>query len=308
MPGEVFNRGWLDGNMTRAYPFAPWTPRTDVTGAFRIPDDLLVELYFPVGPGVAVDPGAFFVKTLAAYATGIVLTLGYADGSAAGVAAGSATLAIEPDRLFIPAALPGSGDFAGSIGKLTVGSFRGLEDQPSGLFHFRPEATQLDLDCVRPQLGGVRGVVVDDVRLDGLVRLSLGRNIRLSAPSGDELRIDAVSGEGLVEDGGCAGAAPDSPPIATINGIPAVGGAFAIAGDDDITVTADETGLRLSNPGVTPCCGCPEIDELREAVDYIMEQLRATRSFQSRLDAQVTRMNSVVIASRVGDRGCVSCE
>lgn len=307
MPGDHFNRGWLDGNMSRAYPLAPWCSRVDETGTFTLPDDLLVELYFPVGPGVTVDPARFYIKSIAAYATGAAITLGYADGSRNGVAVAAATFPTGPTTRFVPTLLPGVGDFAGSTGKLMIGSTAGLAAQPGGLFNFNPEATQLDPDCVRPQLAGVRGIRVDGVMLDGVVQLALGRNIRLTAPTGDSIRVDAISGAGLVESGGCVGDAPAGTPITSVNGVPSANGAFSIVGDATIDVTADSTGLRLSNPTVSPCCGCPEIDELRDAVSFIMEQLRATRAFQNKLDSQVTRMNSVIIASRVNDGGCVAC-
>lgn len=308
---DIQNRNWPAINLLRSYPIAEWADRLDTTGSFKLPDDLLVELYFPVGAGVAVSPTRFFLRRLAVYAAGLSLSLGYDDG-AGGVTVATAVVGRAGLEPFTPVPLNGLGAFAGSIGKLVIGRLDGTDAQGAGQYAFAPASTQLDVDCIRPQLSGVSALFVQDNNgvgpaLTGDVRLALGANIRLSSPDPGEIRIDAIQGAGLNEDCSCAGLPAAAVPISSINGLSPASGVLAFVGDACIGVEASPGQLAFSDGCSQACCGCTEKEQLQASLDYVLEQVRSLRDFQNRLQAEVGRMNSVVIASRVNDTGCVDC-
>jgi hypothetical protein len=70
MPVGNWNLEWLNHNAQRAYPLADDATGPDETGAFKLPDNFLVELDLPVHAGLNVGPAGFFVLPSAAYAGG----------------------------------------------------------------------------------------------------------------------------------------------------------------------------------------------------------------------------------------------
>jgi len=310
----VVNSSWQRQNLARAYPFADWAGRADRSGSFRIPDDLLTSLYFPVGPELSVDPGAFHLKALSVYANGVGFHLGYESGGVSTLAA-VATVARAGFAPFRQAVLSGVGEFAGSTGTLVVGSLDGLAAAPAGRFEFDPDQSRLDVDAIRPQLAGVSAIRVAgadgaETSLQGVVSLRFGANVRFSAQPDGSLRVDAIEGEGLRASCDCAESS-EAPlaPIASINGVPAAAGgsAFEIVGDPCLTVSAAGPTLSLRDECSAPCCGCAEQERLRAEVDRILEQARTLDDFQRRLDSRVQAFVTNVVASKVNDAGCVEC-
>ena len=309
----VIGTGFLADNLTRSYPLAPFATKADRSGSFRLPDDFLASLYFPVGPELSIDPSLFFIRSIGVFAAGYSLTLGYWDGSADGLAVASANIAASAVRgsEFLPVTLRGVGDFSGSIGKLVVGLDDGIEAQPGGFFTFDLDATRLDVDCIRPQLRGVGSISILDgvdqgTPLYGDVQLVLGANIQFTNQGG-ALRIDAIQGAGLNPACSCGANPTAAPPITSINGIPADDGAFSLVAGDCIRITPQVAGLALADTCSSPCCGCAETATLQASQDFIMEQIKTLRDLINRVSAEVVKTTDVVIASKVSDTGCVSC-
>lgn len=309
----VLNAPWPHQNLTRAYPFAAWCGRVDASGAFSLPDDLVVALSFPTGPEVAIDPTRFHLLSLAVYANGVGLRLGYA-GTSGSLPVAAATVARAGFRPFTTATLAGLGDFAGSTGTVTFGSLAGLASRPAGRFAFDLAGAALDCDAIRPSLRGVSAIRIAgpggvEASLDGVVTVRLGVNSRVTSPAGGEIRFDAIRGEGLAAACRCDGSAEeDATPIASINGIPAgAGSAFAIVGDGCLDVRVAGSTIALSDLCSAPCCGCAEQERLRAALDDVEEKIRTLEAFAGRVDAAVARFTEVVVASKVSDAGCVDC-
>lgn len=312
MPLDVLNRSWPGVNATRAYPLVEWGSRLDATGSFRLPDDLIVGLYFPVGPAIDVDPTRFYIKTVTVFATGVSVTLGYDDGVSPDVAVATAALARSQFKEFTPVALYGVGSFAASIGKIVFGGLDGVDAQGSGQFNFARLATTLDVDAVRPQLKGVGSIGVaaggaEPVPLTGAVSLSLGSNLKVTVSGANSFRIDAISGVGLNTDCDCTGLPAAAAPIRSVNGVTAPDGKLTIAGEDCVQVSSLGAGLQFKDSCSSPCCGCAEKQQLQQAIDQILDQIRTVKNFTNRLQTEVQQMTGVVISSKVSDTGCVDC-
>ena len=310
MPLDIQNRSWPAINLTRSYPCTDWATRQDVTESFTLPDDFLAELYFPVAADQAVSPANFFIQQLAIYATGLSLSLGYNSTSGA-ITVATMTVGRASFTPFMTLALPGQGAFISSIGKVVLGYLDGLDIQGAGHYWFSPAATQLDVDCIRPQLMGVSSIQIVDNNgpgkpLYGALQLGFGTNGQLTA-SDQTIQISAIQGVGLNETCECSGLPATATPITSLNGLTSSTGAFTIVGDSCMQVSSLANGLKVSDSCSSPCCGCPEQQTLQNSINYILQQIRTMQDFQSRIQTEVARMNSVVIASKVNDSGCVTC-
>jgi hypothetical protein len=126
----IWNQEWLNMNSQRAYPLAEDATRLDESGTFLLPDDFLLELYLPVHAGLDVRPDRFFVRSVAVYPTGCNVAIGY-DADELRVVA-SAVIARTSHREYDSYALPGSGDFDDTLGKVVIGRFDSIDAQPSG--------------------------------------------------------------------------------------------------------------------------------------------------------------------------------
>lgn len=309
MPRGLWDQEWLNQNSQRAYPLAEGTSRLDEGGSVRIPDDLLLELYLPVGAGPAVAAEKFFVRSLVATAGGLSIGVGYDDGTADPPVVATAALATAAHTEYAAYALAGAGDMADSVGRVVVGSAAGV---PPGRYLFSPAAARLDPDCVRPTVRGVSSIVVANGSersdpLTGDVVLAAGANVRLTVATVDgrtEVRIDAIAGEGLSQDCGCAD--DPGPCVRTINGVaPTAAGDIAVTGTDCLTVTAGAGVLTLADACSQPCCGCAELEAVTRDVGRLGDGATTLAQFVNRLDAEVSQMQLTVLGARLGDRGCV---
>ncbi len=312
MPIPTFNLEWLNHNSQRAYPFHEGASRLDESGTFKIPNSLVLALYLPVHAGLDVEPDRFFVRSVAVFATGVNVSLAYDDGTANPPVVATAVVPFSTHAEYQSYALVGAGDFDDTIGKIVIGDPSDLNALPAGQYLFDPAAGRLDTDAVRPILRGVSALVVVNGsersdRLYGDVELVAGTNTRLSHQTVNgrvQIRIDAVSGEGLNAECGCSPGA-DAPSVKTINGIPpTAAGDFSLTGSSCLTVQAAANGVRFVDTCSEPCCGCQELEAVTRDLEQFGEAATTMQNFLNRLEAQVTAMSMTVLGSRVGDRSC----
>lgn len=315
MAKAAWNQNWLGANSQRAYPLSELAGRTDTSGSFKVPDGLLLSLYLPVHSGLAADPARFFLRSLAVFAAGVAVSVGYDDGSPSPPVVATAVVPFTGHTEYKSYALPGSGDFDDAVGRVVVGAPEVLAALPPGQYLFSPAAGALDTDCVRPSLRGVSSITLvsgqeRSARIYGDVEFAEGANVRLTAAeTGDglrQVRIDAVSGDGLNDACVCQGDVT-APCIKTINGVPPTPqGDFTLRGSNCITVSAIPNGLRYSDTCSDPCCGCVELEAVTRDLARFGEAATTLSNFQSRLDGQVAVMAQVVLGSRLGDRDCAA--
>ncbi len=313
MPLSTFNLNWLDHNSQRAYPLFEEASRTDTSGSFKIPDDLILALYFPVHSGLDVDPAKFFVRSIGIFSAGMSISIGYDDGTSSPPIVATSVIAFSTHTEYHSYALPGVDDFDDSSGKIVIGSPSVFDTLPSGQFLFSPDAGRLDTDCIRLMLRGLSSVVLVNggersSRLRGDLELTAGANILLtpiSSGGGTQIRIDAIDGAGLNDDCLCTGDVA-AIPVKTINGIaPSPAGNFTFLGNDCITVSAIGNGVKFVDDCSAPCCGCEELEAVTRDLGKFGSAATTLENVLNRLEAQSNTMAMTVLGSKLGDRGCV---
>jgi hypothetical protein len=319
MPLGQWNVEWLNHNSQREYPLSDDSTRYDSTASFRIPTDFIVGLDLPVHAAMDMAVDKFYIKSIGAYATGFSLIVGYDSTSSGAVDVATAMVVTDAHEKNTTYALGGLGEFSDTIGKIVIGSLDSIIEQPTGSYTFEPDGARISTDAIRPIIRGVSSIIVKNgietsARLQGDIELVAGSNIQLvpiiSSESDPVIRINAISGQGLVEDcGDCEGDLGSTPAIKTINGItPSATGEFHILGDDCISWEDGENSLQMSDSCSAPCCGCEELEEITRDLERFRRQASTLELFLGRLDASVTQMDLVVLGARLGDRGCIQCE
>lgn len=310
MPVTIRNLEWLNHNSQRAYPVSAEADRVDVSGAFRLPNDFIVELALPVHGGMNVNTSRFFIRKIASYATGFSVTIGYAAESG-DVDVAAALIARSSHVRNQVYNLGGIGDFADSRGHITIGNLSGIDGQPAGLFTFDFESTRLEVDTIRPQIRGLMSLQVQNgselsPALTGRVRLVGGRNTRIRVETEEDaaprIVIEAVEGEGLTDSCVCA---EESVPIRTLNGItPDQNGNIQFLGNECLDIVEGDHILEFVDRCSQPCCGCDQLTAITEALEAFGEKATTLENFLVSLEARSTQMDMVVLGSRLSDRSC----
>ena len=315
MPQGNWNLEWLNHNSQRAYPLAEDATKLDSTGSFEIPDSFLVGLYFPIHAGVNVSPDKFYISSIAIFATGYNVAISYDDGSASPPVVAAANIAKSTHVENTSYALAGSGNFDDSVGKLVLGRFDDIDRTGAGQYAFDFLGGKLDADAIRPMLRGISSIsliqgVDETEKIYGDVELVAGSNIRLTRSVGgnvDFIQIDAIQGEGLIEDCICEGD-ETATPILTINGIhPTPQGNFTLLGNSCMTIEPINNGLEFNDVCSEPCCGCKELEAITNDLERFGDAASTLKNFINRLESQVNQMSSTVLGSRLNDQGCIEC-
>jgi hypothetical protein len=315
MPRGTWNIEWLNHNSQRAYPLSDDATKQDTTTEFTLPDSFLLALYFPVHAGLAVQPEKFFLRSVSVFSTGYNIALGYDDGTNNPPIVASVNIAKSTHVENTSYALPGSGDYDDSVGKVIIGTLLDIDDAGAGQYFFNYADGKLDPDTIRPIIRGVSSITLvqgadESERIYGDIELVAGSNIRLTpivVGQNQQIRIDAIRGEGLNEDCICDGD-EDAIPITTINGIPPTPqGNFTLLGSNCLEITAISNGLQLDDTCSEPCCGCKELEAITRDLDRFGDAALTLKNFINRLEAEVTQMSSVVLGSRLNDQGCLEC-
>lgn len=318
MPVGISNQEWLNANSQRHYPLADDADGVSEGGDFAVPEDFIVELDLAVPTGLDVSPGGFFVKHIGAYATGYSVVIGYQpdDPDEDPVDVATALIARPLHTRNRVYALGGIGDFSDAVGKVVIGRLDAIDAQPPGFHTFSLAHGRLDPDAVRPQIRGVTALILVNngqasEPLYGDVELVAGNNVQLvpSLVEGEDpvIRINAVRGEGTVDDCVCTGDTAAAPPLRRISGVaPTPDGDFFILGDKCLEVQAVANGIRLVDTCSKPCCGCPELEAITRDLERLRGEAQTVRSFTTQLRAAVDTMNLTVLSS-VGGTNCIQC-
>ena len=312
MPIGPINLEWLDHNSQRAFPLAADATQLDVSGAFRLPQDFVVSLYLPIHAGNDVEPGRFFIRTVAVYSTGFSIIVGYQPdvGDAVNVAAANiARVSHTTNQAYL---LGGVGDFFDSRGVIVIGRLNGIDSQPSGQFQFTLDGGRLETDVIRPMIRGISSIrvvnnneVSDPIYGDVVIRAGTNMTITPIIQSGQDpvLQFNAVEGAGLTES--CVCGDETAPPIRTINGItPDQDGNFNLLGNPCLELEDIDHGQRLNDVCSQPCCGCTELEVVTDQLERLGQNATTLEAFITALEGQVTQMDLAVLGSRLGDRAC----
>ena len=314
-PGKVWNVEWLNQNSQRNFPIAEGVNREDVTGTFKLPLDLIVDLVWPVHAAADVQADRFYIHSVTIFGTGLTITLGYhIVGDLNGSPIGSVSVASATHTLNQSYFISGIGDFYDSIGKITIGNLTNTLTA-GGLYNFNLLTARLESTIIRPNLRGVSAIILvnGSDRSDpifGDVELVSGTNTRLvtnANPGGNpQIRIDAIQGAGLNQECDCSDQLPeDAPCIRTINGIPPdEAGNFNLLGDDCFQLEAIDNGLQVIDACSQACCGCEELEKIIQDIETLSIQINTLDNLTSRLDSTVNSALVNVLISKSGDLPC----
>jgi hypothetical protein len=318
MPSQAWAIEWLNHNANRRYPLADDADGRDATSTFQLPTDFLVELDLPIHAGLNVNPARFFVRSLSLYAGGYGLVVAYQPETGEPVNVATANIPKPGFTRNSTFTIGGINDFADTVGKLVVGQLTEIDKQPPGYWEFSLESARLDPDAVRPMIRGVSSLRVVNgeqrsPRLYGDIELVAGTNMRIDTivevGKNPIIRLNAISGEGTVQDCDCAGETTPPAPIVSINGVRAGNdGNITIVGNDCLQIETTETGLRFKDVCSQPCCGCAELERITSDLQRFAEQATSVDVFVGRLSTAVDSMQNTVLGSKLNDRGCVQCE
>jgi len=304
----VRNAEWLNLNSQRRYPLASAATGRDASGAFALPDDFLLELSFPWDVGLGLDPDGFLLRRVELHAGGATLQLAHWNGGTP-LAMAAAAAPFAGHQYGDVHVLAGVGDFARHRGSVTLGRLEALQAQPAGVWLFTPAGAALEADGLRPYVPGIMGLTVGSDTLDGVVELAEGFNLRITVtrPVGQppRVRFDAISGEGLSAECGCAGA--PTVPIRRINGVgPTATGDFFLPNTDCVSWETVPNGLRAVNSCSTPCCGCAELEQLTRQMETLSRNNEAMARVLASLES-FQKAAPVALLGKLGDDACRPC-
>lgn len=304
MPAPIVNSSWLNQNSLRNYPLSEEATLKDISGGFKLPEDFIVDLIFPVHSTAELEVSKFHIGRVSIFGTGVTVTLAH-DGVFIGSVSIDAGAFTRNQTFFIS----GSGDFFDSVGKIVIGTLATIL-KSAGSFTFDLAGGRLEPAVVAPDIRGVTGLRTQNgndlsALAQGDVILKAGRNILFEAVPGagpvpDILVVNAIDGEGLNVPCECDDL-PEGDPIRTINLIPPDdAGNFELVEDECIKITEIENGLQLEDECSKPCCGCSELNVIEQDIQRMNDQVLSLQSFAQRLDAVVQGMQAVILASRIG--------
>ncbi len=298
---QIVNYEWLNQNSLRAYPLADDTTSLDVTGSFTLPTDLIVDLVWPINIELALNPAGFFISNVSVFAHGITLTFSYTDGSTTQTM-GVASVAVSGHTPNASYYISGQGNFAGSVGLVTVGRLDTIL-QSGGSFDFNITGTRILGTCIRPDIRGVKSLqVVNESetteRLYGNIIFESGQNVRIAVQdNGTEyvIRFDALVSADLNTVCGCVNERTVGPPVRTINGIgPNSNGELSITQGTcfDIDAADAENSLKINNTCSQPCCGSNELEIVRTDLNALMQDTRAVLRLVQNLESAYAQLSS----------------
>jgi len=307
----IWNVPWLNENTQRNYPISEEATLFDISGSFRLPLNLIVDLVWPVQATADVETDHFHIYNVSIFGDGITITLGY-DGTPIGSVSVSRTTHEINQSYFIS----GIGDFYDSVGKIAIGELDTLLSS-GGSYSFDVAGGRLEPTVIRPNLKGVTAVVIIDGQdrsdpLYGDVEFAAGRNMEFTVstvPGGNpRIRFDAVESADLTDDCECSNLTSDAPCIRSINGVtPDGSGNIELVSVDDCLVIepgASGNQLQFKDQCSKSCCGCEKLNTVVEDLNLLTIEVSTLTGVADRLDASVSSAFINLMASRTGELPC----
>jgi hypothetical protein len=259
---------FTDQNLHRAYPLTDAAPGLDVTGTFRLPSNLMTDMYLCVPNIPEVDVEKFYISSVLVRMYQIEINVSYDDAlTPAPIGTFKGILVDAPIQSvysFIPAKLT-NGNVLDVLyactGQLIIGDARETATKV-GHWSFDPSQTYILPTRIARGLLNVQYIKVLDNYYNGVVKFAAGTGINITANTiGNETTITiSVVGDtsdSLLDDQDVIDALTNEVgvPIRSINGIlPDANRNFDIVEEECTEIVDLAAGISISNPCATPCC------------------------------------------------------
>lgn len=291
---------YLNANSVRAFPLSEAASRTDVLGAIKIPDSLIVAASINATPDYA--DGNFYVSRLGSFPGTVELTISYASSSED--SREICRVSIGRDHVInTNYGIVGQGEDSAITGSITIGDIQETNEAISGFFSFLPEATPFEVSAIFLSLPAVRYIEIYSGRslvgrYNSVLRIRAGQNIRIEHEGDDVIRIDAVGNLNLSEEDQCDTVIKLGPPIRSINGIPPdADGNFTIDGSECINIDGTSNGIQVRDTCSKSCCGCDELQSLVAGLKELQAQLGVVRGNIDSVRSTQTEMISNLVTA-----------
>ena len=275
---------WLDRNSNRSYPLVDGVSSTSVEG-FVLPESLIADMR--LAAPASYDSTQFFISGLAAYGTGLVITISV-EGTGAVASVTVPLLGFAEYSVYTVAPLPGF-EVGGTI---VIGTAASAIAAASGVYTFLLAATKILPTVIFPTVPAVTSITFVDAFgvstvLTGAVTISAGTNATLGV-SGQNLQFSMDSGVVLNDPCGTDPGGTQRNPIRTIAGVaPDVDGNIDLIGTACLTISTGANGLELADACAQPCCGSAELDALAASVSSLNQQLSTVAAAEAQVEAQL---------------------
>ena len=299
---------WLNENSLRNFPLVDGASSKDVTGSFTLPQDVIVDLIVPVSYSAGLNPGKFHLYEVGVLGDGLTIKIGYGgvhDGNVWTTApevvckASISAVTHTPNTSYL---LFGEGDFADSVGKITIGELEAVQ-RFAGLFQFDLTGGRIVPTLIKPDIRGITSIKVrngSDLSdpVYGDVELVAGTNMQIVV-DGQQITFNAIDGLNLNEDCGCVeGADRELPdPIRTINGVtPNSVGNINLNGLRCIQITSGTNQLNMADICSDPCCTSEELQRILDDKSVLTKDIRLNLLTVQQLETRLIQMESLVSA------------
>jgi len=289
---QTNNAEWLNQNSLRNYPFkenASLVPR-DSTGlpivGIRLPNYLVVD--FVLTMPTSSLPHVYLAQLAV---VGSVLSFIFKESSGLVIA----TLAVPVAAHVTNQAydLVGTGSFDDVRGRVVLGDLSRLAvDLGEGLYEFQLNDAELETTTVRPGLRGIRSLQLSNngilsELIYGHVKLLGGSNVLLTyLPAYNAIKIDAIDGGGLNETCTCEEDVGQQNIVRHINGLN-IEDAWIQGDGQCVKVEVVGNKIVISDVCSTPCCGCPELEDLTNALKILEVSLSNLESYANQLHERI---------------------
>jgi hypothetical protein len=277
---------WSSLNALRKYPIREGLSASSDDNLFSIPDTLIVDFSLCASSDVTKR---FYISNIFNKLTAVVITISDDEDVVVGT---FETTTQENDTTYY---LNPTADYTRANGKLTVGSFKDLQYQPSGSFSFSITATEFEPRTIIPGLKGIDRISFTDAingeqSLTGSVLLA-SRNNLIFSYADNRVYMDAGGDIGLNKPcvtGNC---------VKSINGVkpdPETGD-IGLVGIDCLSIFSEqEHTLNIEDLCCVPCAGCNDLEELTSRTIELENKLLDLRDLYNQANSQLqTYLNTI---------------
>jgi hypothetical protein len=263
---------------------------TSTDGLFSIPDTLIVDLTLCATSTVT---DRFYISKIFNKLSSVSIEISKYDNAAivGSITIDKDTHTEDQDYYITPTT-----NYAGTNGKITIGTLNDLSTQPVGLFSFANTATEFEPRTIIPgRIGLSRLAFVDasngEYSMTGTVTLASRSNLLFSyIPGASTVILDAGDNLGLSKK--CT----DYVPIQSINGVlPDFTGNINLIGIDCMKVSnSAQYTLDITDTCCTPCSGCSDLETLTTRLTSLENKFLDLKGSYASANAQLTTYISTV--------------